>query len=90
LIYSIFRTASFKKQYKKLSISDKELLKEVIILLAQSTELDAKYKDHKLTGNFKDLRECHVKPDLLLIYQINDDILELALVQVGNHNSLFN
>ena len=88
-MYSIFRTASFKKQYKKLSASDKELLKEVIILLAQNTELEEKYKDHKLTGNFKDLRECHVKPDLLLIYQINDDILELALVQVGNHNSLF-
>ena len=88
-MYSIFRTASCKKQYKKLSVSDKELLKEIIILLAQNKELEEKYKDHKLTGNFKDLRECHVKPDLLLIYKINDDILELALVQVGNHNSLF-
>ena len=88
-MYSIFRTASFKKQYKKLPISDKELLKEIIILLAQNTELKEKYKDHKLTGNFKDLREYHIKPDLLLIYKINDDILELALVQVGNHNSLF-
>ncbi len=88
-MYSIFRTASFKKQYKKLSMSDKKLLKDVIISLAQNTELEEKYKDHKLTGNFKDLRECHVKPDLLLIYKINDDILELALVQVGNHNSLF-
>ena len=88
-MYSIFRTVSFKKQYKKLSVSDKELLKEIIILLAQNTELEEKYKNHKLTGNFKDLRECHVKPDLLLIYKINNDILELALVQVGNHNSLF-
>ncbi len=88
-MYSIFRTSSFKKQYKKLTISDRELLKEVIILLTQNNELDEKYKDHKLTGNFKDLRECHVKPDLLLIYKINDDILELALVQVGNHSSLF-
>ena len=88
-MYSIFRTASFKKQYKKLSSSDQELLKDVIILLTKNTELEEKYKDHKLTGNFKDLRECHVKPDLLLIYKINDDILELALVQVGNHSSLF-
>jgi len=88
-MYSIFRTASFKKQYKKLSMSDKKFLKDVIISLAQNTELEEKHKDHKLTGNFKDLRECHVKPDLLLIYKINDDILELALVQVGNHNSLF-
>ena len=88
-MYSLFRTASFKKQYKKLSSNDKGLVREVIILLAQNTILDEKYKDHKLTGNFKDLRECHVKPDLLLIYKINDDILELALVQVGNHGSLF-
>jgi mRNA interferase YafQ len=88
-MYSIFRTASFKKQYKKLSAHDKELLKEVIVLLAQNMELEEKYKDHKLTGNFRDLRECHIKPDLLLIYKINNDILELALVQVGNHNSLF-
>jgi len=88
-MYSIFRTSSFKKQYKKLAISDRDLVKEVIILLVQNSKLDEKYKDHKLTGNFKDLRECHIKPDLLLIYKINDDILELALVQVGNHNSLF-
>jgi len=88
-MYSIFRTTSFKKQYKKLSNTDKELLKSVIILLSQNSKLDEKYKDHKLTGNFKDLRECHIKPDLLLVYKINDDILELALVQVGNHNSLF-
>ncbi|HUH42242.1 MAG TPA: type II toxin-antitoxin system YafQ family toxin [Sulfurimonas sp.] len=88
-MYSIFRTSSFKKQYKKLSASDKESLKEVIILLANNEILDEKYKDHKLTGNFKDLKECHIKPDLLLIYKINDNILELALVQVGNHNSLF-
>jgi len=88
-MYSLFRTSSFKKQYKKLSSIDKELVKEVITFLAQNITLDEKYKDHKLTGNFKDLRECHVKPDLLLIYKINDDILELALVQVGNHGSLF-
>jgi len=50
-MYSIFRTTSFKKQYKKLSLNDKELLKEVVILLAKDEVLDEKYKDHKLTGN---------------------------------------
>ncbi|MCX6075906.1 MAG: type II toxin-antitoxin system mRNA interferase toxin, RelE/StbE family [Campylobacterales bacterium] len=49
-------------------------------------KLDDKYKDHKLTGNFKDLKECHVKPDLLLIYKINNEILELALIQVGGES----
>lgn len=49
---SIFRTNSFKKDYKKLTPKDKELLKEVIIKLANREELDIKYKDHKLIGNF--------------------------------------
>jgi len=88
-MYSIFRTTSFKKQYKKLSASDKTLLREVIVLLANSEVLDKKYKDHQLTGTFKGLNECHIKPDLLLIYKIDDDIVELALIQVGNHSSLF-
>lgn len=88
-MYSIFRTTSFKKQYKKLSVTEKTLLKEVIVLLANGEVLDEKYKDHQLTGTFKGLKECHVKPDLLLIYKINDDIVELALIQVGNHSSLF-
>ena len=70
-MYSIFRTASSKKQYKKLSSIDRELVKEVVLLLVQNEKLDEKYKDHKLTGNFKDLKECRVKPDLLLIYKIN-------------------
>ena len=88
-MYSIFRTTSFKKQYKKLSTEDKLLTKDLILILAKGEELSGKNKDHKLTGNFKDLQECHIKPDLLLIYKIDDDILELALVQIGNHNSLF-
>ena len=88
-MYTIFRTSSFKKQYKKLSILDKSLLKNIITRLVQNEELDEKYKDHKLTGNFKYLRECHIKPDLLLIYKKDDDILELSLVHVRNHGSLF-
>lgn len=88
-MYTLFRTTSFKKQYKKLSSSEQQLLKEVVALLADGKQLDQKYKDHKLVGNFKDLRECHIKPDLLLIYKVDNDILELVLVQIGNHSSLF-
>jgi len=88
-VLNIFRTNSFKKDYKKLNSKDKELLKEVIIKLSNNEELDLKYKDHKLIGNFVDCRECHIKPDLLLIYRINNDILELALTRVGSHSSLF-
>ena len=88
-MYSIFRTSSFKKDYKKLTKKDKELLKEVIVKLANGESLEEKYKDHKLIGNYLGCRECHIKPDLLLIYRYNNDILELALVRVGRHSELF-
>ena len=88
-MYEIFRTISFKKDYKKLSNSDRELLKEVIKLLARGEILDKSYKDHTLIGNYLGCRECHLKPDLLLIYRINDDVLELALTRVGSHSKLF-
>jgi mRNA interferase YafQ len=88
-MYEIFRTSSFKKDYKKLSNSDKEILKEVITLLANGDTLDKSYRDHSLVGNYLGCRECHLKPDLLLIYRINNDVLELALTRVGSHSKLF-
>jgi mRNA interferase YafQ len=88
-MYEIFRTTSFKKDYKKLSKKEKELLKSVIKTLAEGKPLDEELKDHKLIGNYLGCRECHVQPDLLLIYRIENDILELALVRVGSHSKLF-
>ncbi|CAA6823325.1 MAG: Type II toxin-antitoxin system mRNA interferase toxin, RelE/StbE family [uncultured Sulfurovum sp.] len=88
-MYEIFRTSSFKKDYKKLSTADKEILKEVVILLANGETLDQKYKDHNLIGNYLGCRECHLKADLLLIYRIENEILELALTRVGSHSKLF-
>jgi mRNA interferase YafQ len=88
-MYQIFRTSAFKKDYKKLSSQDKEEVKRIIIRLANNEVLDPKYKDHKLIGNYKDCKECHIKPDLLLIYRIDANILELALVGTGNHSELF-
>lgn len=88
-MYSIFRTTSFKKDYKKLSITEKENLKSVITQLAKGEKLEVKYKDHKLIGNFLGYRECHINPDLLLIYEINQSVLELVLVRAGSHSKLF-
>ncbi len=88
-MYEIFRTTSFKKDYKKLSNKEKVLLKLVVKTLAESKELDEELKDHKLIGNYLGCRECHVQPDLLLIYRIDNNILELALVRVGSHSKLF-
>lgn len=87
--YQIFRTTSFKKRFKKLSQKDQDRLLFVIAKLSEGEVLDAKYKDHALIGNFIGCRECHAKPDLLLIYRISDEILELALIEVGAHSELF-
>jgi len=87
--YSVFRTASFKNAYKKLHASHQELVLNVVAKLTNGEVLDEKYKDHLLIGNYKGCRECHLKPDLLLIYRINHDEVELVLVEVGKHSSLF-
>jgi mRNA interferase YafQ len=50
-------------------------------------KLVEKYKDHQLIGKMKDFRECHIKPDLLLIYMIEDETLKL--VDIGSHSELF-
>ncbi len=88
-MYEVFRTNSFKKDYKKLSKQNQLILKDVVTRLSQGDTLDKKYKDHKLIGNYDGCRECHLKTDLLLIYRINNNILELALTRVGNHSELF-
>ena len=71
-MYQIFRTSSFKKDYKKLSQKNKDLLKEVLIKLVNNETLEEKYKDHKLIGDYLGCKECHIKPDLLLIYRIEN------------------
>jgi len=62
-MYELFRTSSFKKDYKKLNSSDKDLLKTVIVKLSNGEELEERYKDHNLIGNYLGCRECHIKPE---------------------------
>ena len=66
-----------------------ELLTEIIKKLANGEVLDPKYKDHQLSGNFGFYRECHIQPDWLLIYEIDDDQLFLLLSRTGTHSDLF-
>lgn len=87
--YDIFRTASFKKGFKKLIVKHQEEVFVVIEILANGNALPQKYKDHSLSGNYKGCKECHVRPDLLLIYRISEGILELTLVEIGSHSDLF-
>ncbi|MDE5818899.1 MAG: type II toxin-antitoxin system YafQ family toxin [Lachnospiraceae bacterium] len=68
---------------------DISLLEEVVEKLRARIPLDAKYRDHSLGGNYKGYRECHIQPNWLLIYLIEDDILTLTLVDTGTHADLF-
>lgn len=68
---------------------DLSLLEEVVNKLANQEKLEPKYKDHQLAGKFSDFRECHIKPDWLLIYSIDDHELELFLFRNGTHADLF-
>ena len=68
---------------------DIRLLDNVIDMLRQGQTLDIKYRDHALTGNYEEYRECHIKPDWLLIYYIENDILTLTLSDTGLHSDLF-
>ncbi len=88
-MHEIFRTKSFKKDYKKLTKNEKDLVKNIIVKLANGETLEEKYKDHKLIEDYIGCRECHIKPNLLLIYRYDNDILELALVRTGSHSELF-
>lgn len=88
--YKIKITRTFKKAYKTIKKRnyDLSLLNYVINKLANGEKLEEKYHDHQLKGNFKDFRECHIKPDWLLIYLIEDNILTLTLVTTGSHSDI--
>ena len=68
---------------------DLNLLDKVVDELRQGNTLDEKYKDHMLKGEYAGFHECHIKPDWLLIYLIEDNILTLTLVNTGSHSDLF-
>ena len=92
-MYQIIYSSQYQKSLKKISKSGnfpRKEIEKVIGLLIIGKMLPIKYKDHKLNGELKDFRECHIKGDLLLIYKIEKDNLVLILVNIGSHSELFN
>ncbi|MBR1555401.1 MAG: type II toxin-antitoxin system YafQ family toxin [Oscillospiraceae bacterium] len=89
--YEIKPTASYKRELKKICKQHKNLslLNAVIEKLANGEPLPELNRDHELTGNFKGCRECHIQPNWLLIYEIQDDELILYLLHTGSHSELF-
>lgn len=66
-----------------------ESLSHVINVLAKGEILEPRYHDHNLSGEYIGFRECHIEPDWLLIYRVNEDQLELFLFRTGTHSDLF-
>ena len=66
-----------------------EKLDEVVQILANQDILPPKYKDHTLSGKYSGYRECHIQPDWLLIYRIDNGRLVLYLLDTGTHSDLF-
>ncbi|HCS76083.1 MAG TPA: type II toxin-antitoxin system mRNA interferase toxin, RelE/StbE family [Clostridiales bacterium] len=84
-------SARFKKDYKLVKKRGYNigLLEEVLEILCSGQLLPQKYRDHVLTGNYDGQRECHINPDWLLIYKIENDELLLSLTRTGTHSDLF-
>ena len=89
--FEVKLTTQFKKDFKqamKRGLKIK-LLEDVIAKLAMGEALPESNRDHALTGDWKGFRECHILPDWLLIYRIENDILVLTLTRTGTHSDLF-
>ena len=86
-------SGQFKRDYKLALKSglDPKKLEEVITLLCAETPLPERYRDHALVNsrNYKDMRECHIQPDWLLIYKVVRETLILELIRTGSHSDLF-
>ncbi len=84
----IIFSSQFKKDLKKhyLEVVSVSWI-EVLSFLIEDKDLPKKYCDHALKGDFKGYRDCHIKPDLVLIYQKSDN--NLSLIRLGTHSDLF-
>ena len=84
-------TSRFKNDYKDAIKRGRnpELLKKVISTLTKGEKLPEKNKDHFSVGDWVGYRECHIQPDWLLIYKVQENILVLLLARTGSHSDLF-
>jgi mRNA interferase YafQ len=89
---NIYMRTQFKKDYKRMLKQQGNTVKHfqtVLEYLVNEQPLPEQYRDHELVGNYKGFRECHIRPDWLLIYKIEQDKLLLTLTRTGSHSDLF-
>ena len=91
-MYKVEKTSRFKKKEKLLRKRgyDMSELNTVIEMLKNDEILDWRYHDHQLYGDKRRYRECHIKPNWILIYQKIENILILSLIDTGTHDEVFN
>jgi mRNA interferase YafQ len=89
-LYEVKQTSQFKKDYKLAQKRGQNisLLQDSILQLANGEKLPENNRDHALTGDWDGFRECHITPDWLLIYRVDNDILVLTLTRIGTHSDL--
>ena len=90
-MYRIVATGKFKKDLKTVMKRgyNMKLMDEVVTMLSNGETLPEKNKDHALVGNYVGKRECHITPDWLLIYEIDNGELILYLTRTGSYSDLF-
>lgn len=84
-------SSHFKKDLKRYK-NDKKILLELeafLDILIEGKTIPDKYQQHQLIGEFKDCFECHIKPDVLLVYKIEKEELIILLLRVGSHSNIF-
>ena len=89
--YAVRQTTKFRKELKKMLKrgADRSKLSAVVKMLAQGKTLPPQYRDHALIGDMAGTRDCHITPDWLLLYRIENDVLVLTLTRTGTHADLF-
>ena len=87
----LYLTNRFEKDLKRIKKRniDIEPLKKVIEMLLMDEKLPEQYRDHGLSGEYIGVRECHIRPDWLLLYELSGDKLVLILNRTGSHSDIF-
>ena len=87
---TLVTTSQFRKDYKRIKKRGYDLsrLEGVIDTLLEEKPLDKQFRDHPLTGNYAGFRECHIQPDWLFIYAVQNDTLILTASRTGTHSDL--
>ena len=86
---TIRRTSQFKRDVERMKKRGKDLskLREILEKVISGQQLEAKYRDHVLVGQYRGTRECHIEPDWLLIYELAQS--EVVLIRTSTHADLF-